>query len=74
MDIEAQIQYFFAHMMWCVGCSLLGSSGSGSTPLPEHADRPRQKQPAKHMRPAHHAFFIQPCCAPSSLVLTGPQP
>ena len=76
MDIKAQIQYFFApplHMWW-VDCSLLGSSGSGSTPLPEHADRPRQKQPAKDRQPAHHAFFDPTCCASAPLAQVGPQP
>jgi len=76
MDIKVQIQYFFApplHMWW-VDCSLLGSSGSGSTPLPEHADRPRQKQPAKDRQPAHHAFFNPTCCASAPLAQVGPQP
>jgi len=34
MDIVAQIHYFLAHQMGDVDCSFLGSSGSGSTPLP----------------------------------------
>jgi hypothetical protein len=48
--------------------------GSGSTPLPERADRLRQKQPAIHMRPAHHAFFNESRYASNLLAQAGPQP
>ncbi|MBL9114577.1 MAG: hypothetical protein JNJ83_06180 [Verrucomicrobiaceae bacterium] len=27
-----------------------------------------------HKRPAHHAFFNQPCCTSHQLALAGPQP
>ena len=73
IDIEAQLEYFY-FFMCCVGCSYLGSSGSGSTPLPEHADRLRQKQPAIPMQPAQHAFFKNSCCADDLLSQAGPQP
>jgi hypothetical protein len=75
MDIKAQTHYFFFYLpMWCVGCSLLRSSDSGSSPLPERADRLLTKQPAIPMQPAHHAFFNQPCCAADLLTQVGPQP
>ena len=67
IDIDAQIEYFL-FFMCSVGSSYLGSSGSGSTPLPEHADRLRQKQPAQH------AFFKNSCCADDLLSQAEPQP
>ena len=73
MDIGAQIEYFLFFMCG-VGFSYLGSSGSGSTPLPEHADRLRQKQPAIPMQPAQHAFFKNSRCADDLLSQAEPQP
>jgi hypothetical protein len=69
------MQYFFVHPhMRYVGHPLVGLPDKDFTSLPEHADRPPQKQPAKYMRPAHHAFFNQTCRASDLFPQVGPQP
>ena len=73
MGIKARIQYFLVYMWW-VGYDLSGSSDRDPASFPERADRPRKKQPAIHMQPAHHSFFSQPCCASILLTQAGPQP
>ena len=75
MDIKAQFEYFFAHhFMVCVGCSSLGSSGRDFAPHPGPADRLREKQSARLMRPTHHALVNQTWPASRLLAQSAPQP
>jgi hypothetical protein len=69
------MHYFFVHLPMCyVGHRLVGLPNQDFTSLPERANRPLQKQPAKYMRPAHHAFFNQTCRASDLFPQVGPQP
>jgi hypothetical protein len=76
MDIEAQIQYFFVHICGVLVAHYLVRPAGTPCPSPNMRIGPElaEGQPAIPMRPAHHAFFNQTCCASNLLAQIGPQP